>query len=56
MRFALSVSTLAFLVVAASAFSQTIEVNRQNRTIEVVVTESVRVDPDVANITLGCIA
>jgi uncharacterized protein YggE len=41
---------------APLAFSQEIEVNRQNRTIEVLVTESVRVDPDVANITVGCIA
>lgn len=56
MRFALGVSTLALLLVVPSAFSQTIEVNRQNRTIEIVVTESVRVDPDIANITVGCIA
>lgn len=44
------------LCFAPSALSQTIEVNRQNRTIEVVVSESARVEPDVANVTLGCLA
>ncbi|MDP9338390.1 MAG: SIMPL domain-containing protein [Acidobacteriota bacterium] len=36
--------------------AQTVEVNRQNRTIEVIVTETVRVEPDVANVTVGCIS
>lgn len=40
----------------STCFAQTIEVNRQNRTIEVVVTERVQVEPDVADVSLGCIA
>jgi len=36
-------------------FAQTVEINRQNRTIEVVVTERVQVDADVAKVTLGCV-
>jgi|SRR5215469_105793 len=56
MRFLLAVGAVALLFTVPSAFSQTIEVNRQNRTIEVLVSETVRVDPDVANITVGCIA
>lgn len=43
------------LCFAPSALSQTIEVNRQNRTVEVVVAESARVEPDVAKVTLGCL-
>jgi uncharacterized protein YggE len=31
-------------------------VNRQNRTVEIIVTEKVQVDADVANVTLGCIS
>ena len=56
MRAAFGVSTLACLLVVPAAYSQTIEVNRQNRTIEVIATESARVDPDVANVTVGCLA
>lgn len=55
MRVALRVSIFAFLLVASSAFSQTIEVNRQNRTVEVIVTETVQVEPDTANVTVGCV-
>lgn len=40
----------------SSAWAQTVEVSRQNRTIEVIVTQTVRVEPDVANITIGCLA
>jgi len=43
------------LCFAPSARSQTIDVNRQNRTIEVVVSETVQVEPDIAKVTLGCI-
>ena len=46
----------AMLFASPDLFSQTIEISRQNRTIEVVVTETVRVDADVANVTVGCIA
>src|SRR5487761_673361 len=43
------------LCFAPSALSQDNNVNRQNRTIEVVATETVRVAPDVAKVTLGCV-
>ncbi|MGH9691097.1 MAG: SIMPL domain-containing protein [Candidatus Acidiferrales bacterium] len=46
---------LVFLFVVSPAFSQTVEVNRQNRTIEVDASETMRVDPDVADVTLGCV-
>jgi hypothetical protein len=39
-----------------TAQSQSIEVNRQNRTVEVIATEKVQVDADIANVTLGCIS
>jgi len=55
MRVATGVSLVVLLLIAPSVFSQSVEVNRQNRTIEVIVTETVRVDPDIANITMGCI-
>lgn len=41
---------------APALLSQTIEVNRQNRTVEVVVTERVQVDADTADVTVGYIA
>lgn len=40
--------------VVPNARSQENIINRQNRTVEVVVTESVRVEPDLANVTIGC--
>lgn len=43
------------LCFAPSALPQTINVNPQNRTIEVVVTETARVEPDMADVTLGCV-
>jgi uncharacterized protein YggE len=43
------------LLAAPSVLAQTIEINRQNRTIEIVVSERIQVDPDLANVTLGCI-
>ena len=58
MRFRIAIPWLflsgAFSPTLVSA--QTVEVNRQNRTIEVIVTETVRVEPDVAIITIGCLA
>jgi uncharacterized protein YggE len=56
MRVLLGVGVVFFLSTGPAAFSQTLDVNRQNRTIEIIVSESVRVDPDVAIITVGCIA
>jgi hypothetical protein len=44
------------LFVVPSVFSQTNEINRQNRTVDVIVTETVSVEPDLANISLGCVA
>lgn len=41
---------------APLSYSQENQINRQNRTIEVVVNETVRVDPDLAYVTLGCIS
>ena len=46
---------VVFVCAAIPAFSQTLEVSRQNRTIEVFATETARVDPDVADVTLGCV-
>lgn len=54
MRPLVAISVL-FLCCVPTAFSQTNDINRQNRTIEVVVNETVRVEPDVAVVTLGCI-
>jgi len=54
-RISLGLIAAAVLFVPSCAFSQTVEVNRQNRTIEVMVTETVRVDADLANIVVGCI-
>jgi uncharacterized protein YggE len=56
MRRSLSILVCAFSLAAPVVHSQAIEINRQNRTIEIVVTESVRVAPDLANVTLGCLA
>jgi uncharacterized protein len=57
MRFRQGLGFVSALVIFAAppAFSQTNEINRQNRTVEVVVTESVRVEAEIANISLGCI-
>lgn len=45
---------LLSVLVVPNARSQENSINRQNRTVEVVVTESVRVEPDLANVTIGC--
>ncbi|MGH9700662.1 MAG: SIMPL domain-containing protein [Candidatus Acidiferrales bacterium] len=55
MRILLGLGLAASLFLAAPAFSQTVEVSRQNRTIEVVVTQTVQVPADIAEITLGCV-
>lgn len=56
MRFLLTSAVTASLFCATTAYSQTNDINRQNRTIEVIVSETVKVDPDVAVVTLGCIS
>lgn len=55
MRPIIAVCTLLFCSVP-TALAQTNEINRQNRTIEVIVSETVKVDPDIAVVTLGCIS
>ena len=57
MRFRLSLGFTSALVLFAvpSGFTQTREINRQNRTVEVMVTETARIEPDIANISVGCI-
>lgn len=56
MRSLLAVVGLILLIPASAALGQSIEVNRQNRTIEIIVSEKIKVDPDAANVTIGCIA
>lgn len=38
-----------------SAFCQENQISRQNRSIEVVASETVKVEPDIAEVTLGCV-
>ena len=53
----LQLTLIVFLLcVVPSAHSQGVEVNRQNRTIEVIVTQKVQVNADMANVTLGCVS
>jgi uncharacterized protein YggE len=47
---------VAWLCTSHYASAQTVEVNRQNRTIEVIITDTVKVEPDVANVTVGCVS
>lgn len=56
MRFLLITAVGVSLFCATTACSQTNDINRQNRTIEVIVSETVKVDPDVAVVTLACIS
>jgi uncharacterized protein len=55
MRSFLSVSSAAFFCLALTAQSQTIQISRQNRTVQVDVTQRVQVEADIANVTLGCV-
>jgi uncharacterized protein YggE len=57
MRFRPRLGFASALVLFAvpSALPQTGEINRQNRTVEVMVTETARIEPDIANISVGCI-
>ncbi len=58
MRYRIVIPWLFLSTVSGPALvsAQTVEVNRQNRTVEVVVTETVRVEADVANVTVGCVS
>lgn len=49
------VAASLFLLMATSqgAHAQTVQVSRQNKTVEVSLTESIRVDPEVAEVKLG---
>lgn len=50
------VLSATLLPLSPRALSQSIEVNRQNRTVEVTVTETVRAEPDQAKVTVGCLS
>lgn len=56
MRVLLTSAVAVSLFCATTAYSQTNDINRQGRTIEVVVSETAKVEPDVALVTLGCIS
>jgi uncharacterized protein YggE len=55
MRTKLSICVALLLFVAPMTFSQTNEITRQNRTVEVTVTESISVPAEVAEVTIGCL-
>jgi hypothetical protein len=50
----LGVAAGALLCAVPSAFSQTVQVSRQNRTVEVTVTQNVSVAAEIAEVTIGC--
>jgi uncharacterized protein len=45
----------AFCLLCVPTFCQENQINRQNRSIEVVASETIKVEPDVAEVTLGCV-
>jgi uncharacterized protein YggE len=51
----LGVSAVLLLCAAPVALSQTNEINRQNRTVEVTVTQSLSVPAEVAEVTIACL-
>ena len=55
MRSLRGIAIAACLCVAPAAISQTVEVNRQNKTVEVTVTQKVSLEAEVANVTIGCV-
>lgn len=55
MRAMLGVAIAVFLCLAPSVFSQSNDINSQNRTIEVVVSEKAQAEPDIAEVTIGCL-
>jgi uncharacterized protein YggE len=50
----LGLATGALLCAVPSAFSQTVQVSRQNRTVEVSVRQKISVDAEVASVIIGC--
>lgn len=55
MRKLFYLAAVAMLYAVPSAFSQTVNVSDQNRTVEVSVTQSVSVDAEIAEVTIGCL-
>jgi uncharacterized protein len=55
MRKLLGIAIVACLYAAPTALSQTVQVSRQNKTIEVTVTQRISVDAEVADVTIGCL-
>jgi len=55
MRKVFQLAAVALLYALPSAYSQTVNVSSQNRTVEVSVTESVSVDAEIAEVTIGCV-
>jgi len=55
MRIILGVSAVLLSCAAPAVFSQTNEINRQNRTVEVTVTEFISVPAEVAEVTIACL-
>ena len=55
MRIMFGVSMAVLIFAAPPIFSQTNEISRQNRTVEVTVTESISVPAEIAEVTIGCL-
>lgn len=55
MRSFLGFTIAMFFCLAQPARSQTIQVSHQNRTVELSVTTKVRVEAEIADVTLGCV-
>jgi uncharacterized protein YggE len=55
MKFRFTIICGALLCVAPAVLSQQIEVNRQNRTVSVTVKESISVEAEIADVTIGCL-
>lgn len=55
MRPLLSLAVGLCLLGVHSSYGQDIQVNRQNRSVDVTVSETIKVAPDIAVVTLGCI-
>jgi len=55
MRTRLAIAFGILLCTASATFSQSNEISRQNRTVEVTVTESVSVPAEIADVTIACL-
>jgi uncharacterized protein len=55
MRTLLAAVVGLYFLFVPSSFCQTNEISRQNRSVEVVSSETIKVDPDIAEVTLGCV-